>query len=168
MKKSVKHITVALLIAAILFSTMGVSVNTLYCFCTGESQASLFEINHECEKKPSESTDNSELPEGFYNMPSCCQKAIKDAACAKKKEHNEHDCTKKTKKHLKADLKFLEIKKTELPTIELFAVEYSTPFPEYFSQNFDITSQELETLPRPPPPQYWGRKWLNFIQVYRC
>ena len=143
---------------------MGVSVNTLYCFCTGESQASLFEIDHVCQKKPSASTP---LPEGFYDLPPCCQKAIKEKTCAKD-VHKDQDCTKKTKKLLKADLKFLEIKKTELPTIELFAVEPSPSFPEIFIQKQDLRNLHSEILPRPPPPQYWGRKWLNFIQVYRC
>ena len=134
MRNGVKHITVALLIVVILFSTMGVSINTLYCFCTGESQISLFEIDHVCDKKPSESTP---LPEDFYDLPPCCQKAIKKAAC-EKNVHNDHDCTKKTKKHFKADLKFLEIKKTELPVLELFSIAPSIYFPENFSQKFDL------------------------------
>ncbi len=166
MKNGVKHITVALLIGVILFSTMGVSVNTLYCFCTGESQVSLFEINHVCDKKPSENAEQSGLPEGFFDLPPCCQKAIKEA-CAKK-AHDNHDCTKKTKKHFKADLKFLEIKKTELPLVELFVFNPTVCFHEDFNPKQDLKKLHSEILPRPPPPQYWGRKWLNFIQVYRC
>ena len=165
LKNSVKHITVTFLIAIVMFSTMGISVNTLYCFCTGESQASLFEIEHKCGKEPSES---AQLPEGFSDLPPCCQKAIKKAACAKGK-HNDHDCTKKSKKRIKADLKFLEIKKTEPPVFELYAVEpVFTSFNERFSPKFDCSNTKSETLPRPPPPQYYGRKLLNFIQVYRC
>jgi hypothetical protein len=69
LKNGVKYITVASLIAVILFSTMGVSINTLYCFCTGESQISLFEIDYVCYKKPSEMPECSELPEGFSDLP---------------------------------------------------------------------------------------------------
>lgn len=145
---------------------MGVSVNSVYCFCTGETKISLVEIEDDCDKKPSESTP---LPEGFSDLPPCCQKAIKKAACSKMgHSHNDQDCTKKAKKLFKADLKFLEIKKTELPNIELLAVLPSTSFPETFIPKFDRINLQSETLPRPPPPQYWGRKLLNFIQVYRC
>ena len=164
MKNSVKHITITFLIAIVLFSTMGVSVNSVYCFCTGKTEISFVESEHKCDKEPSASTP---LPEGFYDLPSCCQKAISKAACSKAGQNNQ-DCTKKTKKYVKADLKFLEIKKTELPTIELIAVVSSVSFPTTFSPKFDLINLQTKTLPRPPPPQYWGRKLLNFIQVYRC
>ena len=143
---------------------MGVSVNSVYCLCTGETKISLVEIEDDCDKKPSESTP---LPEGFYNLSACCQKAIIKEAYAKM-DHNDQDCTKKTKKLFKADLKFLEIKKTELLGIELLAVVPTVPFSTTFSPKFDLINLQTEALPRPPPPQYWGRKLLNFIQVYRC
>ncbi len=164
MKNSIKHITVAFLIAIVMISTMGVSANSVYCFCTGETKISLVEIEDDCDKKPSESTP---LPEGFYNMPPCCQEALMKLTCTKVGQ-NDQDCTKKTKKLFKADLKFLEIKKTELPNIELLAVAHMTFFPELFTPKFDRKNLQSETLPRPPPPQYFGRKLLNFIQVYRC
>ena len=151
----------AFLVAIVSISTMGVSVNTLYCFCTGESHASFFEINHICDKEPSESV---KLSEGFSNLHPCCQKALLKNACAK----HEKDCTHKTKKHIKADLKFLEIKKTELPTFELFAIKPLLSFYKNVEPKVAFYFSKSETLPRPPPPQYWGRKWLNFIQVYRC
>ncbi|MBL7817704.1 MAG: hypothetical protein JNL70_22040 [Saprospiraceae bacterium] len=165
MKNSVKHITVGFLIAIVLFSTMGLSVNTLYCFCTGKSETSLFDIAHQCEKEPSENA--LQLPEGFYNMHPCCQKAIKDALC-KKTGHDNHDCTKKTKKHLKADLKFLEIKKSELPTIELLAIQPQHNTPLFSEVKIEAYCPITQALPRPPPPQYSGRDRLNFLQVYRC
>lgn len=164
MKNSIKHITITFLIAIVMFSTMGLSVNTVYCLCTGETKISLVDIDDNCDKKPSESTP---LPEGFYNLPPCCQSAIKKEACSKIGK-NDHDCTKKTKKLFKADLKFLEIKKTELPNIELLAVVPLASFPKIFTPIFDRLNLQSEALPRPPPPQYFGRKLLNFIQVYRC
>lgn len=164
MKNSVKHIIVAFLIVIVMISTMGVSANSVYCLCTGETKISLVEIEDDCNKKPSESAP---LPEGFSDLPTCCQKGIKKEICSKM-GHKDHDCTKKTKKLFKADLKFLEIKKTELPRFELFAVVPTASFPMTFSPKFDLINLQKETLPRPPPPQYWGRKLLNFIQVYRC
>ncbi len=147
-----------------MFSTMGLSVNTVFCLCTGETKISFIDLDDNCDKKPSESIS---LPEGFYNLPLCCQNAIKKEACSKIGK-NDHDCTKKTKKIFKADLKFLEIKKTELPTIELLAVAPLASFPKTFMPTFDRLNLQSEALPRPPPPQYFGRKLLNFIQVYRC
>ncbi len=164
MKNSVKHITITFLIAIVMISTMGVSANSVYCLCTGETKISLIEIEDNCDKKPSESTP---LPEGFSDLPLCCQKAIKKGSYSKM-GHNDHDCTKKTKKLFKADLKFLEIKKTELPNIELLAVVPAASFSTTSPPKFDLINLQTEALPRPPPPQYWGRKLLNFIQVYRC
>ena len=164
MKNSVKHITITFLITIVMLSTMGLSVNTVYCLCTGETKISLVDIEDNCDKEPSESES---LPEGFHNLSPCCQNAIKKETCSKIGK-NDHDCTKKTKKIFKADLKFLEIKKTELPTIELLAVSASASFPKVFVPIFDRLNLQSEALPRPPPPQYFGRKLLNFIQVYRC
>lgn len=147
-----------------MISTMGLSANSVYCFCTGETKISLVEIEDDCDKKPSESTP---LPEGFSDLPPCCQEALMKSTCTKVGQ-SDQDCTKKTKKLFKADLKFLEIKKTELPGIELLAVVPTASFPTTFPPKFDLINLQTEALPRPPPPLYWGRKLLNFIQVYRC
>ena len=152
---------VAFLIAIVSISTMGVSVNSLYCFCTGESKVSLFDIEHRCEKEPSESVKHSE---GFSDLHPCCRKVLLKNAC----EKHEKDCTRKAKKIIRADLKFLEIKKTEVPVFELLADARVRSFYVNSEPTTAFYYPKTETLPRPPPPQYWGRKWLNFIQVYRC
>ena len=102
---------------------MGFSVNTLYCYCTGQYESSLGNIEHHCTQAQTE--------EDLSNLHPCCKKA-RLAACAKDgKTHSEKDCTKRSKKYFKADLKFLELTKTELPKpafTELILPKIVTPF----------------------------------------
>ena len=157
MKSILKNITAGFLIVVILISTMGFSVNTMYCLCMGQYKASLFEIDDTCKK---EEILNPEIAK----MPPCCQKAM---ACHEPvKEHK--GCTKHEKKYVKADLKFLEFQKNQLPKATVFDVLVS------FNHTFDFTSKITFLSDIQPliadraPPQYYGRKLLNFIQVYRC
>ena len=157
MKSILKNITVGFLIVVILISTMGFSVNTMYCFCLGQYKVSLFEIDDTCKK---EEPIDSEMA----NMPPCCQKAI---ACHEPvKEHK--DCTKQEKKYIKADLKFLEFQKTELPKAPVFDVLVSFHHNFYFTSKIAFLSEIQPLVADRAPPQYYGRKLLNFIQVYRC
>lgn len=163
MKGKFKNTIVGFLIGVMLISSMGFSVNTMYCFCMGEYEVSLFEIEHQCnkEEEPQTAVDISHLHP-------CCQKAMREKACAQqKKEHK--GCTKHDKKYFKADLKFTEFHKTEMPETAFLAVEdFCLPsFPVYSSIRF-ISEIQAQIIYRPPPPQYYGRKLLNFIQVYRC
>lgn len=98
-------------------------------------------------------------------LHACCKKAL---ALKKAKECGEKQggCTKKTTKFVKADLKFLEFKKMELPNIAFEAV-LETPFFPIFSTKTAANYAALPTLVDRAPPQYFGRWLLNFIQVYR-
>ena len=146
------------MISIVLVSTMGFSVNTLYCYCTGQYETSLANIEHHCTKIQED--------EDLSKLHPCCRKA-RLAACEKmKKEHDEKDCTKREKKFCKADLKFLEITKTEVPQPSFVWVKSLKITPTYFSI---AKIQNLKSeIPTRPPPQYFGRFLLNFIQVYRC
>ncbi len=157
MKSILKNITVGFLIVVILISTMGFSVNTMYCLCMGQYRVSLFEIDDKCKKE--ESIDSE-----IAQLPPCCQKAM---TCHEPvKQHK--DCSKHDKKYVKADLKFLEFQKNELLKAPVLDVLVS------FHHNFSFTSKitflsEIQPLVADrAPPQYYGRKLLNFIQVYRC
>jgi hypothetical protein len=156
----VKNITVGFLIALMLISSLGVSVNTLYCFCTGEQAASLFEIEHTCTANHADEI----LDETFKNLPPCCQKAM--ACAAKEKTNKDHDCTKKEKKYVKADLKFLKTTQTLFPNFCFIAPSYAPLYPLPITPSADFNAIVCD-MPENPPPQYWGRSWLNFIQVYR-
>ena len=161
LKSILKNITVAFLTAIMLVSTMGFSVNTLYCYCLGQSEASIFEIKHHCTQKNDEE-------KAFEKLPPCCKKMAMAKCCSSEKKHSEgHDCTKKDKKYVKADLKFLEIFKEKQPVLDVFVVKQAV-LPTVYA----FTPAKIESLqskiPTRPPPQYFGRWLLNFIQVYRC
>jgi hypothetical protein len=159
LKSIFKNITVAFLLIVISVSTMGFSVNTLYCFCMNQYEASLFNIEHTCKNAVNHDDD-----EDLKDMPPCCKKAL---ACEKAKKHEEGGCTKKEKKFFKANLKYLEIKKSEL-------VDIQWVMPNVCYEMYDVRptvsyiSHQTSYINYRPPPQYFGRDLLNFIQVYRC
>ena len=124
----------------------------------GEYEVSLFEIDHKCEKE--ELID----PE-IAKLSPCCQKAM--LACHKPtKEHK--GCAKHEKKYLKADLKFLEFSKNEMPKAPVFDIQPSIQHSFYTSSRVYFISEIQPIIADRAPPQYYGRKLLNFIQVYRC
>ena len=157
MKSILKNITAGFLIVVILISTMGFSVNTMYCLCMDQYKASLFEIDDTCKEEESNAHEMAQLPP-------CCQKAM---TCHEPiKEHK--DCSKHDKKYVKADLKFLEFQKNELPKAPVFDVLVSFDYNFYFTSKITFLSDIQPLVADRAPPQYYGRKLLNFIQVYRC
>lgn len=149
------------LVVVMMVSTMGISVNTLYCFCKGKYEASLFKIDHHCDSI--HEGNDAEDPD-LADLPPCCKKAM---ACHKT-DAEKDGCTKRDTKLVKADLKFLEIKKEELPDIQWFIADIAIePRAFFYTKNLKNWTLKFD-LPTRPPPQYFGRKLLNFIQVYRC
>ncbi len=158
MKNVFKNSIVALWLLAVLVASTGFSVHTTYCFCMNQYETSLFETTHACKK--THAADSSTAP-----LHDCCKKAL---ALKKARECGEKQggCTKTTTKFVKADLKFLEFKKTELPKIALVAV--LTPNSQaVFAQKPLANYAAISTIADRAPPQYSGRQLLNFIQVYR-
>lgn len=132
---------------------MGFSVNTMYCFCMDQYKLSLFEISDPCEK---------EEPTG--DVTTCCKT---DTNCFEStKEHT--DCTKHETKYVKADLKFIEIQKIEFPKMPVLDLAVAASNNYYHRNHFIFLSYIQPLLADRAPPQYYGRKLLNFIQVYRC
>jgi hypothetical protein len=156
LKSLLKNIAVGFFITIMMISTMGFSVNTLYCYCMGQYEVSFFDIEHHCNKKHSKGNKDDDF---IKTLPPCCQKAMEKA-------ENKDDCTKHEKKYFKADLKFLEFQKTELPQPLFVIIE------KHFFNNYHYAFSEIQNpkpeIPTRPPPQYYGRFLLNFIQVYRC
>jgi hypothetical protein len=160
MKKTIQRIVLAVWLLSLTVSTMGFNLHTLYCYCTGEQELSLFDIEHECPKK------HAEEDAFLKKLPPCCQKAM---ACHKvKNAEKDHDCTQKGNKFIKADLKFLEIEKVKLPKFNLKAIVWAQPKIEFSTRPFSILNSQFPIPIVNPPPQYFGRQLLNFIQVYRC
>ncbi len=158
MLRILKNIAVGFFISLMMISTMGFSVNTLYCYCMGQYEMSLFDIQHHCNKPHNKAKKDDDF---IKTLSPCCQKA---RACSKK-EASKEDCTKREKKFFKADLKFLEFQKTELSQ-PLFVVE--KPVFNNYSFSYSEILNPKSKIPTRPPPQYFGRFLLNFIQVYRC
>lgn len=158
MKNIIKNSIVALWLVAVLVSSTGFSLHTTYCFCMNQYETSLFITEHACKKSHENDGDRT-------GLHACCKKAL---ALKKAKECGEKQggCTKKTTKFVKADLKFLEFKKTELPNI-IFEAVLKTPFSLIFSPKMVANYAALPILVDRAPPQYFGRWLLNFIQVYR-
>jgi hypothetical protein len=158
MKNIIKNSIVALWLVAVLVSSTGFSLHTTYCFCMNQYETSLFTTEHACQKSHDNDAD-------MVGLHACCKKAL---ALKKAKECGEKQggCTKKTTKFVKADLKFLEFKKTELPNIAFEAI-LKTPFFPIFSPKTATNYADFPILVDRAPPQYFGRWLLNFIQVYR-
>lgn len=158
MKNSIKNSIIALWLVAVLVSSTGFSLHTTYCFCMNQYETSLFITEHAC-KKAHEDDAN------MAGLHACCKKAL---ALKKAKECGEKQggCTKKTTKFVKADLKCLEFKKTELPNIAFEAV-LKMPFLSIFSPKIASNYAAIPIISDRAPPQYFGRSLLNFIQVYR-
>ena len=68
MKFFTKQLTVFGMLFVLLISTLGMSVNTLYCYCKGEIEYSLFEI---------EGDNHFDKNESIQQLPKCCQKVEK-------------------------------------------------------------------------------------------
>ena len=158
MKNLFKNSIVALWLVAVLVGSTGFSLHTTYCFCMNQYETSLFETTHACKKQHEDAAETTPLHP-------CCKRALaekKAQECAEK----QGGCTKTTIKFVKADLKCLEFKKTDLPEITFISVSaysFIAVFSPKTVSNYAIPSKIIDD----GPPQYSGRQLLNFIQVYR-
>jgi hypothetical protein len=157
-KNVFKNSIVALWLVAVLVASTGFSLHTTYCFCLNQYETSLFETAHACKKTHEDDASTA-------NLHPCCKKALalkKAKACSE----NQGGCTHTTTKFVKADLKCLEFKKTELPKIAFMSVLEPMPV-TVFSQKQLSNYAPIPMIAERAPPQYSGRQLLNFIQVYR-
>ena len=157
-----KNSIVALWLVAVLVGSTGFSLHTTYCFCMNQSETSLFETTHACKKQHE---DAALTTSKTAHLHPCCKRALaekKAQECAEK----QGGCTKTTIKFVKADLKCLEFKKTDLPEIKFISVS-TPPFIAVFSQKTVPNYAPIPQIIDDGPPQYSGRQLLNFIQVYR-
>lgn len=125
-----------------LISTMGFSINTLYCICTGQYRVSFVEKEDCCKVKTEKNN--------------CFNNTCTDG------------CTKNKKtEFVKADLKYLETTKdNDLPHFDMVADATTIDF-AFDNGNFQKILTTPVEYPTQPPPKFYGRFLLNFIQVYR-
>jgi hypothetical protein len=157
-----RHSIVLLLVANLLVSNIGLSINWIYCFCKGQMQVSLFSLDEKCKKEESKDID-------------CCkiinQEQEETKPCCKKFQQfqkNKKPCTQKGTKYCKADLKIFFVEKENR---EFQFVDYellSNPIIVYSNPIFFSEKEYTYHSNKAPPPRLYGRELLSFIQNFRC
>ena len=141
-----RHFLISLWIATLLTATVGVSVQSIYCYCTGKTSVALF--------TDLENEDNGCCTE----TQSCCSPEVA-------KPHPDQPCQSGKTKYvqLKIDLSVEKSADFELKCFEFkgFEAIFSVLLPIYFSEkNTDIADRA--------PPKVAGRALLPFIQSWLC
>jgi hypothetical protein len=162
-----RHIIVLFLVANLLVSNVGLSVNWLYCFCKGQMQVSLFSLEENC-KTPENGQDDccqtAQCKIAETEVKSCCKKF-------QKYRHAEKPCTQKGTKYLKADLKFFLSEKNNITPKHIdFDAPMIAPLESYVSSYYNtyFYFPSLCKVNSPPFPSKHGRSLLCFIQNFRC
>ncbi|MBK8922088.1 MAG: hypothetical protein IPM81_11370 [Saprospirales bacterium] len=143
--------------AALLASTIGISVQQIYCYCAGKTTVSIFR----------EAPDACAAPD--MAAPDACCKAEVTSCCAKKnvRKNNEHDCTKKTVKVFQLKTEF----------IVGHPLDLSFDFPMWADELPEIlhlyrpalcTAEPANKAPPIPPPPVSGRMICLRHEVFRC
>lgn len=161
MNRFFKNITVFGMLFVLLVSTLGMSVNTLYCYCKGELEYSLFGFDGEnhCDKK-----------EEIAIIPSCCQKEVKKKSCCKS-ELEKKPCTKKGSVYVKLNVDYL-IPHFDLQKIQVLDIDGIPPFnPIHFSKKNILANNTTLIAYNPnkaPPPKPYGKELCVFVQSFLC
>lgn len=149
--------TLWLWIAALLTSTVGISVTQIYCYCVGESTYSIFqEAEDACAANQAPTTD------------ACCEKDA-PACCAEKgvKSEDDHDCTKKTVKVFQMKVDFL----IGHPLEKMFDcplwVEELPEYVHWYHPALCSATPNNKAPPAPPPPLS-GRMICVRHELFRC
>jgi hypothetical protein len=134
-------------------SITGVSLQNLYCQCTGKAYKSLFSIQHECEDhhKP------------IKKIAPCCEKLLQEFSCHANQEENKDCCAPKTQ-IVKADIDILISSDILLfPVIPVVANVLE--FPKHCFQYYyrPKTKQHYN-----PPPSPYGVELRHLMQSYLC
>lgn len=162
MKFFTKQLTVFGMLFVLLISTLGMSVNTLYCYCKGEIEYSLFEIegdNH-CDKN-----------ESIQQLPKCCQKVEKKQSCCKTIDHEKKPCTKKGSVYVKLNVDYL-LPHFDLQKVPSILCDFiPTTQSIWFNNRINTLKSAVLTLSNPnkaPPIKPYGKNWCIFVQSFLC
>ncbi len=147
MKKTFRHITVFLLAGIVFFSTTGLSVHHLYCYCKGEMITSILVPDNPCE-----------LGQGA-DRGNCCE----GGACHLPGAEQKHNCTESVAEYVKLDTPFL------LPVLGFDLTMPFVQLPAYFFFNPTAIAPVLPGMTweqDTSPPA--GRELLVLIQSFLC
>ena len=169
MTKKQRKISAISLALLVLISTTGISMNTIWCSCTGEQYLSIFAAVMDCCQDKGQATQVEKT-----NQHDCCKKQTKSC---KKEQYNsdkttilaQKDCCTSKFKYAKANINLDVVALQELPVGDLvMPVVYSIP--TTFQLHFVAFPQAiaLEGTPNKAPPRYYGQSFMNWFQVYRC
>ena len=157
MKKLIQNITLITLSFVVVFTTGGINIYKHYCFCTGETTQSFFEVgdqcnhteNHHCLNEPGQANQSHaccsvDKPENSENKRTC------------KKDHN---CCNNEYTFFKTDQ--YDYSKSVKRTFEFVAAYQS----DLSSDRNGLVSQlnELRFAPKNNPPPTYGIELLTEI-----
>ena len=142
----------------LLSATVGMSVQQVYCYCTGKTTISIFVHGDACQAGRQAKTTSG-----------CCLKKSTPAkrSCCKKADPKQHDCTKKTTQvlqlHTEYEVSSSAFKKLDGPLFRAFL----PCFPTCFSSLPATHSFVCQGFGQPPPP-HSGRMICVRYGVFRC
>lgn len=133
---------ISVLICSLMVSTMGLTINKLYCICVDELETSFFEIEDRCHQAEKSICKNSEK--------SCCTKS----------QHENKPCAEKDAKYLKLNTEFERPDNPGFPFVAPLPVNCILPAP--------VTVQK--TSPYPPALFYADNSPPIYLLhcVFRC
>lgn len=156
MRSYTQRIFILLWLSALLSATLGVSVEKVYCYCTGKTQMGWFaEEMGKCQKQSSNASETQ----------SCCakKKASHGGACHK---GSKQGCTKRTTYvfQLKTEYEVAnpEFKKLDAPVLESLLPELPVP-----ALCLPCVEKEVYAASDLPPP-ISGRMICVRHGVFRC
>jgi hypothetical protein len=134
-------------------STVGVSVQQIYCYCVGQTTVGIFEAEDAC----ASGSDKRD----------CCTKLASPCCTKPEKKEESHGCTSKTTRFIQLRTEFIPEKKTELPAgfadIDPFLIVTAFPPVRFVSQQHSPSSIAVSHS-----PPLSGRQLCIRYQIFRC
>jgi len=153
-----RTLTLWLWIAALLTSTVGISVTQIYCYCVGKSTYSIFQ----------EAEDACAAVGTIPAADACCKKDA-PACCAEKglKSEDDHACTKKTVKVFQMKADFLMGHPLEKTFDCPLWIEELPEYARFYLPALCQAAPNNKAPPNPPPPLS-GRMICVRHELFRC
>ena len=151
-KKSLKAI-VWLWALTLSASTVGVSVQQIYCYCAGQTTVGIFEAEDACASGT--------------NERDCCTKQARSCCSKPEKKEKTHGCTSKTTRFIQLRTEFIPEKKTELPT-GLADVDLFISVPVFLPVRCLSQPGNPSLIAVSHSPPLSGRQLCIRYQIFRC
>lgn len=134
-------------------STVGVSVQQIYCYCVGQTTVGIFEAEDACSSRPEEDV--------------CCKKSVRSCCSKPEKSTSGHGCTSKTTRVFQLKTEFTVEKKGDLlPAAPDLASVQAPSLPVFIPQVTKSGYPAFPPLTHSPPLS--GRQMCIRYGVFRC